>query len=167
MSYATLEALRAAVPSSGSTDHEDHTRGIVDALIAGVRPATVTLSSADILALHTTPITLVAAPGAGKVLHVHRAVVFWTYATTLYTFADNVIARYDGPNSTVLDASLDAQMANAGDLTGFYGGLSAGGVFDPATITNAAVQLYAIDGNPADGDGTLTVTCWYSVEDVP
>jgi hypothetical protein len=33
-----------------------------------LRKATVTLSSADILDLHNTPVTLVAAPGAGKCL---------------------------------------------------------------------------------------------------
>ena len=90
MPYATLEALRAAVPASGSTDHEDHTRGIVDALIDGIRKATVTLSSADILDLHNTPIEVVAAPGAGRFLVPHLIVARTSGGTTPYTLADAV-----------------------------------------------------------------------------
>jgi hypothetical protein len=59
---------------------------IVSAGLSGVRQVTVTLSSADILALNTTPITLVAGvPGNVVVPIVLYGVM--TPGATLYTFA--------------------------------------------------------------------------------
>ncbi len=161
MPYATLEALRAAIPASGSTDHEDHTRGIVDALIAGVRKATVTLSSADILDLHNTPVEVVAAPGAGKFLVPHLVIANTSGGTVAYTIADSVVIEVG-----------DAQWVGVTSLFSLTGEQTS--TFVPASVTfgttdieNRSIAILATDDNPADGDGTLTVDVWYSIEDVP
>jgi hypothetical protein len=163
MPYATLEALRAAVPASGSTDHEDHTRGIVDALIDGVRSATVTLSSAQLLALHTTPVTLVAAPGAGKWVRVHTIDWGYVYGTAQYTASGSeFVAMGYGPNYWA--DGIDIQTPTADRLhprDGFYNS------FAPAAVENLPVTATVDSTSFTDGDGTLTVTVWYTVQDVP
>lgn len=168
MPYATLEALRAAVPASGSTDHEDHTRGIVDALIDGIRKATVTLSSADLLALDSTPVELVAAPGAGKWLNVHRVVGYYSHGTTEYVATGGLPFLTFGSTSL---GEFDC-LANQDAITL---GWKPAATSVPWTTTvkvvaseavNAALVLSVTDPL-TDGDGTLTVTVWYSIEDVP
>lgn len=163
MPYATLEALRAAIPASGSTDHEDHTRGIVDALIAGVRKATVTLSSADLLALDSTPVELVAAPGAGKYLAVHLVTGYYTYGTTVYDYADGVALCYTDISNTIIVDLIETLTVATSDT-----------VINkpPADTTGSANSVVnrpiAMSGTAAStGDGTLTLTVWYSIEDVP
>jgi hypothetical protein len=162
MPYATLEALRAAVPASGSTDHEDHTRGIVDALIAGVRKATVTLSSADILDLHNTPVEVVAAPGAGRFLVPHLVIASTSGGTTPYTVPDAVSIQV-GDASWVEVSSLFSVVT--GEQVATF--IPAAVTFAAADVENRSIAILATDDNPTDGDGTLTVTVWYSIEDVP
>lgn len=173
MPYATLEALRAAVPASGSTDHEDHTRGIVDALIAlagrvhvleaiGLRSSDpITLTSADILALHDTPVEVVAAPGVGKCLVPHNIVITTSGGTTPYTVPDGIVLLVG-----------DAEWQNVSDPFGYTGAQMA--VFPPGSrfyatsdVENRAITIYSSDDNPTDGDGSVTFTVWYSIEDVP
>ena len=162
MPYATLEALRAAVPASGSTDHEDHTRGIVDALIDGIRKATVTLSSADILDLHNTPVEVVAAPGAGRFLVPHLIVARTSGGTTPYTVPDAVFIQV-GDASWVEVSSLFSVVTGEQVATFIPAAVN----YATTDVENGAITIYSLDDNPTDGDGTLTVTVWYSIEDVP
>ena len=134
------------------------------ALVAGVdypTSATVTLSSADILDLHNTPITLVAAPGAGKMLMPHRVLCQYTYGTAAYV-------NGDGPPRLTLDnGQASVTFGGIIDQTTDYWKTFAIDFDTASDPVNSA--LIVDDGGAAhtDGDGTLTITCWYSVEDVP
>jgi len=136
------------------------------ALVAGVdypTHATVTLSSANILDLHNTPITLVAAPGAGKWLLVHRVGSYFEYGTVAYAGVDPVVyIEYDGTTTSTVPILADrtADHTEAPVITS---------AFTTAAATdrvNKALTAIAFDAI-TDGDGTLTVTVWYTVEDVP
>ena len=131
-----------------------------------LRKATVTLSSADILALHTTPVTLVAAPGSGKWLLAHTIAYVTTPVTTPYATND----------------STTAQVGYAAASDGFVNSAPISGVStrkvvvhhpapDVDVMDDAEGSALVLKGQVgttfADGDGTLTVTVWYSVEDVP
>lgn len=133
------------------------------ALVAGVdypTSATVTLSSAQILDLHNTPITLVAAPGAGKWINVHRASAYHDFGTTAYTT--------DDANGPAVGVS-GTYSAVVGNLTATEDYIDAKTVPQEGTVTmvNAAVRAFGNGTTFTLGDGTLTVTVWYSVEDVP
>lgn len=127
-----------------------------------LRKATVTLPSADILDLHNTPVTLVAAPGAGKSLMVHRRRVRYTYGTTPYVTDDTwSLLRYTA-GSAIGDAwdFLSAGFALLNDV-------SPDVQVDPANADEKAIELSTDGSVLSGGDGTLTVTVWYSIEDVP
>ena len=92
-----------------------------------LRKATVTLSSADILDLHNTPKTIVAAPGSGKFLLPWRAVAVYTFGTTDYVYTDG-------------DCELHVGSASFGQL---------GGLLD-----NGADAVYVV--NPLSNDYVLS-----------
>jgi len=123
--------------------------------------ATVTLSSAQLLDLHNTPVTLVAAPGAGKYLIAHRVIEYLTFGTVAYTVTGSTTVNWAGEAAVVGEiASLDSGVSsiNSSDDTTVY--------VQAANAVNKALTVSS-DAALTDGDGTLTVTVWYSIEDVP
>ena len=130
-----------------------------------LRKATVTLSSAQILDLHNTPITLVAAPGAGKFVVPHEVVAYYSFGTIAYTASGEAPTIRWGGSVSAGDAIMTTSR-----LTGTVDAIdhaSGSGGGDASGIVDIALQAKVTDGSFADGDGTLTVTVWYSIEDVP
>src|SRR5437868_15385075 len=99
---------------------------------SGLLSATVTLTAAQIKALHATPITLVAAPGAGKLFVPMGAFFQYKHVTTDYTVPVN--SRLEiGPRDAVIndystwETSTGAVQVLAGKIDGIdYGGFQMG-----------------------------------------
>lgn len=156
------------------TDSAAHASGTAIADISpyesttsGIVSATVTLSSADILDLHNTPVTVVAAPGAGKRIDVHRWQVTVYGGTTDYGTTDGW-PHLETPSGGVV-ASLNNLF-----LTVSGSGLTGRGSGSPEYYNlvhdadaNEPVRIRVADGNLTGGDRSMAVTVWYSVEDVP
>ena len=67
----------------------------------------VTLTAAQVTLLNTTPVTLVAAPGAGKALMLLDAVLFLDYATTAYDgIAALDLCTTERPDLVLLDLMM-------------------------------------------------------------
>jgi hypothetical protein len=128
------------------------------------RKWSVTLSSADILDLHNTPIELVAAPGAGKWVHVHAKGEHLTFGTTAYVIVENAPSLYYDSESGLLIDGIQT-VASAEDTIDARA--SAAVQAAASSIVNKAVVVALPGAALTDGDGTLTVTVWYSIEDVP
>ncbi len=77
-------ALAAAVASQAEVDS-----------LAQIFETSVTLTNAQMLALRATPITLIAAPGAGFVLKVISGQAFFDYTAAYTESADNIAIRYE------------------------------------------------------------------------
>lgn len=86
--------------SSGTDDMED----------SHLRTVEVALTSAQILALNATPVELVAAPGAGKVLHYLGATFIHDYGGTQYANGAVLIVKQGSVavSADVLAATLTA-----------------------------------------------------------
>lgn len=165
-----MGALLDAVPAGGA-DHTEHHRDLataveaVPSLTAGVdypTSATVTLSSAQLLDLHNTPVTLVAAPGAGKWLNVHSVTPYHKYGTAAYTIPDDLSIAWGLGGNNIGDAR-DAINGRAYDYHAPVD-LSVAGGTDTA---NDHVVAKVNGGAITDGDGTVTFVVWYTIEDVP
>lgn len=127
--------------------------------------ATVTLSSADILALHSTTITLVAAPGAGHYILPHRVVWYFAYGTSAYVnSASNITFGYGNAAQQVYSPNTIGSFGYTQDAIWSDTFLVDGYVAD---LADAAFTVWAGNGAITDGDGTLTVTVHYTIEDVP
>lgn len=120
--------------------------------------AKVTLSSAQILALFTTPQTLVPAQGAGTYISVVHLVGFYNYGTANYVLAG---AGFDINVTTAISDVISAENfglnAGADRWSTFYSSV------DDNTAVNQPLMITALTGDPTLGDGTLTIWVTYKV----
>jgi hypothetical protein len=123
---------------------------------------TATLSTAQVEAMHGTPITIVPAPGAGLVLIVDSIVVQTKPGATQFTGGGVVTFPYHGTSVLAHGASDDIAAAVINSATGTVNQMSAvGAAIQPPSntgldITNASAAF-------ATGNGSLVVTVNYHV----
>jgi hypothetical protein len=147
-----------------SVDSEEIAAALLVDTPATAQIATVTLTAAQVKALNTTPRTLVAAPGAGKVIVVDRIFGETLGATAAFTGANALEFRYTNGSGTKVTADLPASFINAADATtvlGTVGGIEAALV----PVANAAIVAFVPVANPggATAAGTITLTVVYRV----
>jgi hypothetical protein len=143
------------------------TTAYVDTAVASVvlpdnqlKVTTVTLSSSDILALHTTPKTLVAAPGAGKAIIVDEVIYSFT-AGTQYANGDQLTCRYNGDTTIIFVGPTAANINSASSsIVSAYPAV-ANTVIVP---TNVAFELKLLSATAfITGTGTLKVFIKYRI----
>lgn len=131
--------------------------------LLGVRYVDVTVTTGQLLALNATPKTLVAAPGAGKLLMFHRALLFLDYNSAAY---DGIAAGED--LSFKYTNGSGAQVASV-EATGFLDAtadalrIAQPDVAAPTPVANAALVLHMLTGEIATGNSPLIVRTFYSV----
>lgn len=122
------------------------------------------ITSAEILALNSTPKVLVPAPGAGKVIEFISLVMILDWETTAYDTNGNLtVANETGTpqSNTVLLANLLA--ATADKMVQLM-------ALDAADIgivlaENEALELTCATGNPATGDSPIRYKVMYRVHE--
>jgi hypothetical protein len=155
-----------AGPSSGAAAQPTF-RSLVAADLPGavLSVATLTLTSAQILALHGTPVQIVPAPSAGQVLLPVSAVMQYKYGSAAYanvTNAQIVISPAGLLGST--DEPIQVTAANFIDQTSNQLSLVSADGNGPQSDWNAAALVVANEGGSGEfttGNGTIVVTLWY------
>lgn len=129
-----------------------------------LQSATVTVSSAELLALNATPKTLIAAPGAGYANVVDSAVLFLDYNSAAY---DGVAG---GEDLEIRYTNGSGQLLNTIETTGFLTATSDqvryvqfGSATYITPVENAAVVLDLASGEIATGNSPLKVKIYYRV----
>jgi hypothetical protein len=127
--------------------------------------ATVTLTSAQVLALNTTPINIIPAPAASSLLVVVDYVLY--KGTGAYTQSDGAGLAYHG-TTTAADYSY------AGTKNPFINGTTLSGGMDVilaaatenlniGSVAGLGVDIAAITTNPSVGTTPVEVTAYYRV----
>lgn len=124
-----------------------------------------TITSAQMLALNATPISLVAAPGAGKIIVPKRAVLFLDYNSAAYAgvaSGEDLSFRYtDGSGNQVGTVETDPFLAATADA---YRVVEFSGTYTP--VVNAALVLHLLTGEITTGNSPLYVRTQYAIIDV-
>lgn len=118
----------------------------------------VTLTSAQILALNTTPVTLIAAQGANTYIEVLACVAYLKFNSIAYT----------GTNAANITYTNGAGAAATGTLASAFldSSSSAAAKVIPVAVTpvaNAPVVISVGTANPAAGNSTITLDLFYRV----
>jgi len=133
------------------------------AVLTSVNVASVDISSAELLALYTTPKTLVAAPGAGKILELLSVLLALDYATTAYTIgtAGDMQVKYTDASG----AAASSTRAATGYLDAVADTLSllekVGGTVVP--VANASLVLCLATANVTAGDSPIHAKVVYRI----
>lgn len=123
--------------------------------------AEVTITPANIVAMYTTPVEVLPAPGAGKVIEVLSAVLIYDFLTAAYTGGGVVTLAY-GSGGATITANIAAanSFAASGDKVYPLSVLNAAGgismpVNTPVVITNASGVF--VNPGTAAGVGRLHI----------
>lgn len=127
----------------------------------------VKLTSAQVLALFATPVTLVAAPGTGKALELVAASITKPAGTAYAGVAAGEDLSISYTNAAGLAVAgcevtgfLDQATAQARILKPYN---AASGVSDIVPVANAALVIHMLTGEITTGDSPVYVTVIYRV----
>lgn len=121
-----------------------------------VKRAVVTLSSAQLLGMFAAPVTLIAAPGAGKTIVLEKAILTLSSGTA-YASGGNISIKY--ASAADATAVLAAAVLTAGTAT-----TTIRNGADGTASVNTALQLTNASGAFTTGTQTGTLTLLYSVQ---
>ena len=126
----------------------------------GVTGQMVVLSSANVLALNATPITLVAAQGAGTFIIVDSIAAFLDYGSVAYVSANALEFRYtDGSGAKVTEDMSAAFLTAAADTSREVKGIQT----ELTPAGNAPVVVSVPTADPTTGDSPITFRVTYRV----
>lgn len=157
-----------------SSSHNNKTKYVSPTELAnlgnsGYTYTEVAVSSAQILAMGSTPIELLAAPGADNYYEVDKVRLEYTHVTTGYTYTDEIVLQINS-NAKFIKQILGTtnRWLVISDLNGTEGVVSApvGADIIPSygEQLNKGLYLNTYNGtNPTLGDGTLRAIITYRV----
>lgn len=154
-----------ASDSATEPPSQQSVKAYVDAQVASaggsLQSATVTLSAAEILDLNSTPKQIIAAPGANKVISVHRAFLIYTFVTSAYATNTTLRIYWNGVSTTPVGYNNLLLVTENRHYTSV--GNTLAGAFD---ASNKALMVEVQTGNPTGGDSTIKIIVEYSIIDI-
>jgi len=139
--------------------------GLQNSLVGTLQYATRTLTSAEILALATTPITLIAAPGTGKSIWVKNVYARLNFNTTAYATVGAMFIKINGASDVVGEigqAILSSTVSRFGkfyiDSDFFVNNINT------VILENASLRINTI-ANPTAGNSTIDLLVEYQILD--
>lgn len=125
----------------------------------GVRYAKLAITAAQMLALHGTPLTVLAAPGAGQYIEVIDAKLVFTFGTTQYAAGSAVQLKL----GTIVIATTTAALVNAvaanAALQLAFPGMGTAQTDGP---DNTGLTLTAASTEFTTGDSPASLHVWYT-----
>lgn len=139
---------------------------------AGIQVSDITLSSAQILAILSTPITLIPAPGVGFFLYIHKVIMRMLGGSAAYTDVGGAVSLAVGgltvalaSNAIFLVTATPNRRTQIIDFASAAAGTGVTGTAaNPPTEDNAAFVMSKVTNTFAAGTGTMHVTTYYTVE---
>jgi hypothetical protein len=138
----------------------------------GIQYTEVTLTSAQILALLTVPVTLVPAPGAGFYICPLLVVMKLIAGSAAYTDAGGAVSLGAGTLTVALSSNAIFLVTTSPNtrkqlihpLAAAVGVGNTDTAANPPTEDNAAFAISKVTNNFAAGNGTMRITTYYTIE---
>ena len=124
----------------------------------GIKQISITLSSAQILSIYSTPIEIIPAPGNGKFIEIMSASCKVDFNTTPYSA--NLL-------HLITDTATEPQFRNVKILTATgsviwkFGEITANDAADTQIIENKGIYVTSVSSDPVDGDSSITIYVCY------
>lgn len=128
-----------------------------------LQKAVVTLTAANIIAMFTTPVSILPAPGTGKVIVVDAIFVQTKPGGTNFTGGGAVDLVYHGTATIPHTGTVTAAQIQSGTAKYVYLGPNTSGAIDLSAVANVGLDVTNATAVFAAGNGTVIVTVWYSV----
>jgi hypothetical protein len=129
--------------------------------LGSTQSVSVAIGSAQILAGNTTPVQLIAAPGAGLAIIPISAVVKYTYITAAYATNTTQSIYFDTldieDNRLISISTILEQTANKSAIVSASSPTNGNSI-----IANKALMWAIQNGNPTAGSGRLDITVIYT-----
>lgn len=163
-------ALNSPTNITGATSVTGATSFIGNSALTGTltqngivkQSTTVSLTAAQIIAMGTTPIELIAAPGAGKAIIVDNITFKMVRTATAFTGGGAVEFRYTDASGAKVTADVaEALIDTAGAATAFANVRGIEASITP--VANAAIVITNATAAFAAGTGTAVLTIEYHV----
>ena len=135
--------------------------GVLEIATGGgeLKQAQVTLTAAQVLALNSTPITIVAGI-TGKEIQVVSASAHLKYNTA--TYATNVDLVLKSASTGALVYQSQMQISQTTDTIGAFRNITQGNNI----VTGDALQAFVLTGNPTAGDSDIAIDVLYRITDI-
>lgn len=132
---------------------------------AGMNYTTVAITAAQFNGMYAAPKLLIAAPGANKLLVLHRLDLLMTYVSAAYAAGGVAAVQYDSTANgagVIASTTLSAATFQPTVSTGFVFNL---GVVPQtfSTCVNKGFYLSNVTGAFTTGDSTFVAHIWYSI----
>lgn len=156
-----------AIRSGGVVDTSGATSLLTPA--PQVQIATVNITAAQILALHGTPITIVPAPGANKLVDVSAILYEFNYGTVQYATSTGVVNLYWGSGGTAIGTNGIASALLKGSSSLIIGDVPAFAANTSGVALTSMLNKAVVLQNPSAteytaGDSTLVVKVAYRIQ---
>lgn len=123
--------------------------------------ASLTIPTASVLTLNGTPLTIVAAPGAGKYIEVVSASCTMTFVSAAY--ATNTTLQLICTGADIAQVQDTAILISTVTKNTKFKDVTSATAGQTQIITNAALQVKIATGNATLGDSNLIIKCLYRI----
>jgi len=151
-SIATNTASLAEIAALNSTTGET-------TLVTDTQKVLVSLTSANLLAMNATPVSVIAAPGEGKAIRIKSCVAIFDSTATTYANGGVIYLSYS--NTTPITNNLAATFLTAGDKVYQLNPLNAAGGIN--TLVNTAVTITNDTAAFITGTGVVRLLIEYDI----
>ena len=137
---------------------------LLEDAINGTQTVTKTLTSAQLLALNATPITIIPAPPAGQVVLVRGCLAYYFYGGTAYTIGTNAgigLKYTNGSGQQVLKLATTGFVDQAADKLEFATADATQNGY--LVVAAAPIVAQALTAELTNGNGTVKLTVLFNV----
>lgn len=150
VAQAAVDAIEALNSTVGGTTNLTETYKVL-----------LNVTSANILAMNGAPVTLIAAPGAGKTIHLKSCVAIFDSTATTYANGGVIYLAYAGAATTPITNNLAATFLTAGDKVYPMNALTAAGGY--SMWVNSGISITNDTAPFITGTGVMRLLVEYDV----